>query len=102
MCFINKNTEIFSTHDPEELLYSVVDYVESKGYKFKLVDGQFKIKFQILAEEEDPIDVTASVSKVADKKFCLDFVRKNGDSLAFFSHYQEIKDYLGDLIDATN
>lgn len=36
--YVAKNTEIFSTHSPDELLDSILDYVEKMGYKHKLVD----------------------------------------------------------------
>ena len=60
------------------------------------------MKFQILEEKEDPIDVTAKITKVGKDKFCLEVDRKTGDSLAFYTHFNNIKEFLGDLIDATN
>ena len=37
--YVAKNTEIFSTHSADELLDSILDYVEKMGYKHKLVDN---------------------------------------------------------------
>lgn len=101
MNYVAKNTEIFSTHHPDELLDSIVDYVEKMGYEHKLVDKQYKLKFQILQDQER-IDVTAKVTKVDKDKYCLEFDRKSGDSLAFYNHFNNIKEFLGDLINATN
>jgi len=43
--YVQKNTEIFSSHSADELFDSIQDYVEKKGYKHKLVDKQYKLKF---------------------------------------------------------
>ena len=45
MKVVAKNTEIFSNHPADELLDSILDYVEKMGYKHKLVDKQYKLKF---------------------------------------------------------
>jgi len=46
--------------------------------------------------------VTAKITKVDKKKFCIEFDRKSGDSLEFYNHFNLIKEFLGDLINATN
>ena len=48
------------------------------------------------------IDVTAKVTRVDKDKNCLEIERKSGDSLAFYTHFNNIKEFLGDLINATN
>lgn len=99
---MKKNTEIFSLNPPDELLDAVIDFIEKSGYKHKLVDSQYKVKYQILSEGEEEVDVTAKITRVNKDKYCIEFERKGGDSLAFYNHFNNIKEFLGDLINANN
>jgi hypothetical protein len=45
---VKKNTDLFSTNDPEILIDEILNFLEAKGYKYELAKGRYKIKLQIL------------------------------------------------------
>ena len=98
---MNKNTELFSTEDPETLLNAVIDFADKQGYKYEVSKDKYKVKIEILLGEEK-IDLTAKISKVDPNKYCLEINRTGGDQIVFFEQFKQMKEYLGDLIDATN
>lgn len=99
--FVQKNTEFFTTADPETLLGEIAGYFEEKGYTFAVAKDKYKIKGTILVDKEDPIDVTVKILKADKDKYCVEFTRTGGDQLQFFNQYAIIKDYFGDLVDAS-
>jgi len=58
------------------------------------------VKLEILLGEEK-VDITAKISKAAVDKYCIEFNRTSGDSILFFEQFNNIKQYFGDLINAT-
>jgi hypothetical protein len=45
--------------------------------------------------------MTIEILKVDDKKVCIDFTKADGDSLVFYKEFGNIKDYVGEIADAT-
>jgi len=80
---INKNTEMFSSYDPDTLLDTIVDFAEKQGFKFDVAKDKYKVKFEILLGEEK-IDMTIKISKAAADKYCIEINRTGGDSMLFF------------------
>jgi hypothetical protein len=52
--------------------------------------------------EDGKIEMICNILKVDDKKNCVDFTRKSGDCLDFFSTFNDFKDYLSEYINATD
>ena len=82
--FVNKNTEFFTTEDPETLLAELAGYFEECGFKFEVADNKYKVKGTIIEENEEPIAVTIKILKTDNGKFAVDFNRNSGDSLKFY------------------
>jgi len=97
---VNKNTEVFSTYDPDTLLDTIVDFAEKQGFKYEVAKDKYKVKLEILLGEEK-IDITAKISKATADKYCLEFNRTGGDSILFFEQFKNIKEYFGEMINAT-
>jgi hypothetical protein len=97
---VNKNTEIFSTEDPDVLLGTIVDFADKQGYKYQVAKDKYKVKLEILLGEET-VDMTIKISKVDANKHCIEINRTGGDQLVFFEQFKQMKEYFGDLIDAT-
>jgi hypothetical protein len=73
------------------------------GYdKFKLSKDKYKIKeLQFITKEGEQGEMTIEILKVDDKKVCVDFTKTDGDALVFYKEFGNLKDYLGDIADAT-
>jgi hypothetical protein len=52
--------------------------------------------------EEGEIEMAVNILRVDEKKNCVEFNRKGGDSLDYFSCFREINDYISEYINATN
>lgn len=100
MRIVNKNTELFSTYDADTLFETILDFAEKQGYKFQASPDKYKAKIEILLGEE-VVDITAKVTKAAADKNVVEITRTGGDSILFFEQFKIIKDYLGELVDAT-
>lgn len=98
---MNKNTEIFSTYSPEELLGTIVDFAEKTGYKYQVADSKFKVKLEILEEGGEKVEIQARISRVDKEKYCVEFNRISGDSLDFYQKFGLIKEFFGELINST-
>lgn len=81
---VNKNTDMFTTEDPDVLLDIIVDFAEKQGYKYQVAKDKYKIKIEMLIGEEEKIDITAKISKVDANKNCIEINRTGGDQLVFF------------------
>ena len=57
MRLVNKNTEFFTTELPEDILDELTGYFEEKGFKFQVAKDRYKVKVEILIEEQEPIDM---------------------------------------------
>ena len=57
----------------------------------------------LVGKDKAAKNVTMNVKllKVDDNKICIDVARVDGDVFAFHYQFNEIKDYLGELIDTT-
>jgi hypothetical protein len=98
---INKNTEFFTTAEPDLMLDELAGYFEEKGYKFTISKDKYKIKVTITIEDEEAFEMTVRILKAAPGKYCVEFNRNDGDQLHFFNQFNIIKDVFGDLVDAT-
>jgi len=91
---INKNTEFFTTENPDEVLDEILGYFAEKGYKTACAKDKYKVKVEILSEEQAPVDITIKISKAAADKYCVEFTRTSGDQLDFLKVFQKIKEEL--------
>ena len=100
--FINKNTELFSTQDPDVLLEEILNYAETQGYKdYKVSKDKYKIKLPVVTKVGEYTEMTIEILKADQNKVCIDFTRAGGDTLPFYNEFNLIKEYLGELIDTT-
>lgn len=95
----NKNTEFFTTEQPDIILQELEGYFEEKGYKVQVAKDKYKVKVEILSESQAPVEMNIKITKADHEKFCVEFNKSGGDALDFFKHYNTIKDEL-DLEDA--
>lgn len=91
---VNKNTEFFTTENPDEVLDEILGYFDEKGYKAACAKDKYKVKVEILSEEQAPVDICIKIMKAAADKYCVEFIRTEGDQLDFLKVYQKIKDEL--------
>lgn len=111
---------MFSTHNPDAILESLLEYAEVKGRDLKLSDNKYKLRLTLIkdrspedetpaiakakentAEGEDAVELTINILKADSSKYCIEFIKNGGDALLFFEKFEEIKDYIGELIDTT-
>ena len=99
---IAKNTELFSTADPDTLLDSLLAYAEALGYtEYKLSKDKYKLKLPILNAKNQKVEIKIEILKVDHEKVCVEFTKLDGDFLTFVDEFNLIKDYMGELIDAS-
>jgi len=99
---INKNTELFSTYDPDTILETILDYLKEMGYdKFTVSKDKYKVKLQFINKEQEQGEMKVEILKADEKKVCIDFTKLDGDSLVFYKEFGNLKDYMGEIADAT-
>ena len=99
---INKNTEIFSTADPSILLEALLGYIKMMGYsQYQVSKDKYKVKLSFISKKDEEGEMKIEVLSVGKDKVCVDFTKLQGDCLVFFKEFNQIKDYLADLADAT-
>lgn len=76
---VNKNTEFFTSEDPDKLLNEIAGYFEESGYKFDVAANKYKVKGTIIIEGEESIDMTIKIFKADNGKYAVDFSRNGGD-----------------------
>jgi len=109
---VAKNTEFFSTYDPYTLLSVLKEYAAATGITLTVAKDKYKAKLtlvnQVSETEVDTVEINARILKVAgvdggEDKFCFEFGKcGETDQLKFFDAYNNIKEYFGDYINATN
>ena len=98
---IHKNTEFFSTFDAPTILSALEQFAQESGYTITVAKDKYKIKLQILLEEGE-VEMNAKILKVDDSKVCVEFSKVSGtDSIKFYEKFNNIKEYLGEFINAT-
>lgn len=50
---VNRNTEFFTSADPEDLFQEIAGYFEVKDFPFTIAKGKYKIKATVNREEEN-------------------------------------------------
>lgn len=50
--------------------------------------------------ETDKVDATVRILKCNNGKYCVDFTRKEGDSLEFYNVFNNAKQFFGDFNDS--
>jgi len=76
------------------------EYADETSAKITFAKDKYKAKLTILTENEE-IDLIVKVLKVDEEKCCMEFNKVNGDQMAFFKIYNEMKGYFGELNDTT-
>ena len=93
---VHKNTELFSTYDPDTLLGTLNEYAETMGASITLAKDKYKAKLSANTES-GKVDIKVRVLKVSEDKYCVEFNRVSGDQLDFFNAYNTIRDFFGPL-----
>lgn len=62
---------------------------------------KWKMKFTLKDDKSGPIDVTVNILRVDDSIICVEFNRKQGNQLAFFDFFKQMKKSLNLYNDAT-
>jgi len=103
-------TRIFTTADPVETFRALVESIEKVGkddeFECKVSDEKLKAKYKLNvhteyeeegeeeskegAQEVAKIEVSATVCKQQDSKYCVDFVLVNGPKDAFVNHFKQL------------
>jgi len=96
-----------------------LEYAEVKGRDLKLSDNKYKLKLTLVKDKnteeaqtaavakakenavEEEVEITINILRADKDKYCIEFIRNGGDPLLFFDKFEEIKDYIGELIDTT-
>ena len=119
---VKKNTQFFSTIEPNFLLGELQAYFKENGHEVTVDPKRYKLKVTIKSsqeaedeneemedgEEEEkakedevkevPVEMTINILQVGDnQQYCVEFNRKNGDQLHFFQEFQGIRDELAEL-----
>lgn len=120
-CADHSVTRVFTTADPIETFWALVQAVDDKNEDnwCEVSAEKLKAKYKkiIMSEDEEAeesksasggtkavILVSATICKVSDAKYCVDFVLKNGSRLAFLEHFWQLREQsvLTDYINAIN
>lgn len=118
-----KQTQFFSTYEPEYVFTKLVEYLKEHKFKPEFSDTHFKLKIEKermpdidIDQDEDEdaaqtqdsklmpverVQMSIEIKKVDDSTFCVDFTRKKGSSWLFFEQYNCISDYLSEYNDTT-
>ncbi len=70
---VNKNTEFFTTESPENILDELLGYCDEKGYKCQAAEDKYKVKIEVLNEQQSPVDMCVNIMKAAPEKYCVEF-----------------------------
>ena len=89
---VKKTTEFFTTEKPDDILDELVGYFEENGYKPELAKNKYKLKVQVLKEEKKDdgktelttVGMNINITKAAADKYCVEFIRTDGDQFDFF------------------
>jgi len=96
---VGKNTEFFTTENPDDVLDELVGYFEEKGFKVNIAKDKYKLKVTQPIDEEFDVEFTVRILKAAAEKYCVEFNRNGGDQLIFLNQFKVAKEEL-DLEDA--
>lgn len=100
---VHKQTELFSTFEPDVIFQTLQEFAGLQCLSHEVAKDKYKIKMTFLVGEgkkEQNIVMTAKLLKVNEEKVCLEIQRNEGDIFTFFNQFEQVKDYLGELIDA--
>lgn len=99
---INKNTELFSTAEADAILETILNYIEDMGYdKYTVSKDKYKIKLHFITKEGEEGEMKIELLQAGENKVCIDFTKAEGDYLTFTKEFNAIRDYVGELADAT-
>lgn len=62
-----KNTEFYSNEKAFDLLASLDHYASEKGYNINVSDKKYKMKVQILQENNDAMEMMIRILKVSEE-----------------------------------
>lgn len=107
-----KQTQFFTTHEPEYVWKQIVTKLNDKDIHPELSEKKFKLNFNKVKEltEEEKADGVAENSfsaqvkllKVDEGKLCVDFAHRDGNKWYFYEEYNKIKHVLNELNDVAN
>lgn len=71
---MNKNTEFFTTENPDDILDELVGYFEEKKFKVLLAEDKYRVKVALPADQDqDSIEMNINIMKAGADKYCVDF-----------------------------
>jgi len=92
---VNKNTELFSVYSAETLLDALKAYCTEKVLKYEIVKDKYKMKIHFPSEE---IDICCKILSMDEDTNCIEFNRQRGGCMTFFDQFNQMRDFLGDLV----
>ena len=96
---VSKLTEFMTTQSPDDLLDELAGYFEERQAKYEIAKDKYKIKVQ-LVEDEQLLQMVVYILKADAGKYCVEFNRTCGDQLLFFKAFTGIKEAFDDIVDA--
>ena len=91
-----KKTEMFLTQHPDNIMEVIEDFCVNKQeeeFKVQIADKQYKAQ---IVNGKNNVVIGVKVLKIEEeeRKFCVDFTRKQGDLIEFLDIFKEIKLHL--------
>jgi hypothetical protein len=69
----NRNTELFSSQDPDTLFNSLIDAAEKQAINCQVHESQYKAKMMVDLPDGSKLKITAKFLKVDDQEVCIEF-----------------------------
>ena len=82
--FVQKNTELFTTEKPDDLLKDLAYFFKDKGFKYVVSGDKYKIKVNQILEDLQELEYCVRILGVDESKCCVEFSRTAGDQFEFF------------------
>jgi hypothetical protein len=95
-----RNTEFYSNEKACDLLASLDQYASEKGYNINVSDKKYKMKVQILQENNDAMEMMIRILKVSEEQNAVEFALVSGEKKDFLAGFNEFKSALVSISDA--
>jgi len=77
------------------LLDAIKAYCTEKGLKYDAIKDKYKIKMHFPSEG---IDMSCKIVSLDAETNCIEFNRTRGGCMTFYNEFNQLKDFLGDLV----
>lgn len=102
----NKNTEFFSTYNPDMIEEALIQYlVDEYKVEPRVNQGKYKMKFALQTKNieggDEESEVCVRILQVSDAEMCaVEFTKLGGNNVTFLDHFNEISKALDNFNDA--